>query len=58
MAVSATFNISDLSPHTEDNIEDPSDLRANPLQEKEVDVDQKGPSNPNEVQAIVQARGD
>jgi len=38
MAVSATFNIGDLSPHVEDNIENPSDLRSNPSEEGEVDA--------------------
>jgi len=38
MAVSATFNIGDLSPYVEDNFEDPSDLRPNPSQEGEVDA--------------------
>jgi len=38
MAVSATFNVSDLSPYVEDSIEDPSDLRPNPLEEREVDA--------------------
>ena len=38
MAVSATFNIGDLSPYVEDNIEDPSDLRSNPSEEGEVDA--------------------
>ena len=33
MAVSATFNIGDLSPYTDDNFVDPSDFRANTLQE-------------------------
>jgi len=47
MAVSATFNIRDLSPYVEDNIENPSgyysqskpsDLRLNPFEEGEVDA--------------------
>ena len=38
MAVSATFNIGDLSLYVEDNIEDPSDLRSNPSEEGEVDA--------------------
>ena len=38
MAVSATFNIGDLSPYVEDTIEDPSDLRSNPSKEGEVDA--------------------
>jgi len=37
MTVSATFNISDLSPSVEDNFEHPSDLRTNPHEEEEVD---------------------
>jgi len=38
MGVSATFYVGDLSPYVEDSIEDPSDLRANPPEEGEVDV--------------------
>jgi len=38
MAVSAMFNIGDLSHYVEDNIEDPSDLRSNPSEEGEVDA--------------------
>ena len=38
MVVSATFNIGDLSPYVEDNIEDPSNLRSNPSEEGEVDA--------------------
>ena len=38
MAVSATFNIGDLSPYVKDNFEDPSDLRSNPSEEGEVDA--------------------
>ena len=38
IAVSATFNIGDLSPYVEDTIEDPSDLRSNPSKEGEVDA--------------------
>ena len=38
MAVSATFNVGDLSPYVEDSIEDPSNLRSNPLEEGEVDA--------------------
>jgi len=38
MAVSATFNIRDLSPYVEDVIEDHSDLRLNPSEEGEVDA--------------------
>ena len=47
MAVSATFNIGDLNPYMEDNIEkpseyysqsEPSDLRSNPSEEGEVDA--------------------
>jgi len=40
MVVLATFNVGDLSPYVEDNFEDPLDLRANPLEEGEVDVEQ------------------
>jgi len=40
MAISATFNIGDLSPYVEDCFEDTSDLRANPLEEGEVDAKQ------------------
>jgi len=35
-----TFNIGDLSPYMEDCFEDPSDLRSNPPEGGEVDVDQ------------------
>ena len=38
MAVLATFNVGDLSPYVEDSLEDPSDLRPNPLEEGEVDA--------------------
>ena len=38
MAISATFNIGDLSPYVDDPIEDPSDLRSNPSEEREVDA--------------------
>jgi len=38
MAVSAMFNIGDLSPYVEDNLEDPSDLRSNPSEEGKVDA--------------------
>ena len=38
MGVSATFYVGDLSPYVEDSIEDPSDLRANPPEEGEVDA--------------------
>jgi len=53
MAVSTTFNVDDLSPFVEDNFEDPSDLRANPLKEGEVDAEQgtlEGSPNPNQAQ--------
>ena len=36
--VPATFNFVDLSPFVEDIFEDPSDLRANPLEKGEVDT--------------------
>jgi len=39
MAVSATFNIGDLSPYIEDCFEDPLDLRSNPFKERKVDVE-------------------
>jgi len=38
MAILATFNIVDLSTYVEDTIKDPSDLRSNPSEEKEVDA--------------------
>jgi len=38
MAISATFNIRDLSPYVEDTVEDPSDLRSIPFEEGEIDV--------------------
>ena len=38
IAVSATFNMVDLSPYVEDTVEDPSDLRSNPSEEGEVDA--------------------
>ena len=38
MVISATFNVGDLSPHVKDALEDPSDLRSNPLEEGEVDI--------------------
>jgi len=38
MAISATFNVGDLSPYVEDSIEDPSNLRANPPEDGEVDA--------------------
>jgi len=54
MAVSATFNIGDLSPYVEDNIEDPSDLRSNPSEEGEVDaaaLAKEAQGNPRDQQA-------
>ena len=39
MAISSTFNTRDLSPHVEDTIKDPSDLRSNPSKEREVDAE-------------------
>ena len=39
MAISATFNIGDLSPYVEDYFEDPSDLRSNSFKEGEVDTE-------------------
>jgi len=38
MAVSATFNIGDLSPYAEDTVEDALDLRSNHSKEGKVDV--------------------
>ena len=38
MAVSATFNIGDLSPYAEDTVQDPSDWRSDPYEEVEVDI--------------------
>jgi len=38
IAVSAMFNIGDLSPYVEDTVEDPSDLRSNPSEEGEVNA--------------------
>jgi len=38
MAISATFNIGDLSPYVEDCIEDPLDFRSNPLEKGEIDA--------------------
>ena len=38
MAVSATFNVGDLSPYVKDSVEDPSDLRTNPSEEGEVNA--------------------
>jgi len=38
MVFSATFDIGDLSPYVGDCFEDPLDLRANPLEEWEVDI--------------------
>jgi len=38
MAVSATFNIVDLSRYMEDSIKRPSDLRSNPVEEGEVNA--------------------
>jgi len=38
MAVSATFNIGDLSPYVEDTIEDTSNLRSNTSKEGEVNA--------------------
>jgi len=37
-AVPATFNIGDLSPYVEDTMKDPSNLRSNPSEEREVDA--------------------
>ena len=34
MAISTAFNIGDLSHHVEDTIEEPSDLRSNPSEER------------------------
>jgi len=53
MAVSTTFNIRDLSPYVEDNFEDPSYLRTNPLQKGEIEVEQgtiESSQNPNQDQ--------
>jgi len=52
MAISATFNIGDLSPYVEDCFEDPSDLRSNPFEEGEVNVGHNTAENsqdPNHV---------
>jgi len=38
MVTSATFNIGDRSPYVEDTIEDPSDLRSNPSEDREDDA--------------------
>jgi len=40
MVMSATFDISDLSPYVDDYFEDLLDLRINPLEEAEVDTKQ------------------
>jgi len=40
MNISATFNVRDLTPYIEDEDEDIRDLRVNPLQGGEVDVEQ------------------
>jgi len=45
MAVSATFNIGDLSPYVEDAMENPSDLRSDPSEEGDVDVKHMGQRN-------------
>jgi len=36
--VSAMLNTGDLSPYVEDNFQDLSDLRANPLEEGDIDI--------------------
>ena len=40
MNISATFNVGDLTPYIEDQDEDITELRANPLQGREVDAEQ------------------
>uniref|UniRef100_A0A7C8Z7B4 Tf2-1-like SH3-like domain-containing protein n=1 Tax=Opuntia streptacantha TaxID=393608 RepID=A0A7C8Z7B4_OPUST len=47
MAVSATFNVGDLSPYVEDSVEDPSDLETNPLEDGEGDA---GACDPNQTE--------
>ena len=50
--MSATFDISDLSPYVDDYFEDLLDLRINPLEEAEVDTKQGiqlSSLNPNDV---------
>ena len=39
MAVSATFTIGNLSPYVEDYFNNPSNLRSNPFEKGEVDVE-------------------
>jgi len=46
MAVSATFNVGDLSPYVEDEI-DFGDLTANPLKGREDDADQRLEQDPH-----------
>jgi len=60
VAVLATFNVGDLSPSVEDCFEDPSDLRSNPPEEGEVNVEyntQEGSQDPNQDQGINQGQG-
>jgi len=40
MAILAMFKVGTLSPYVEDNFEDPSNLRTNPLEEGDVNVEQ------------------
>ena len=61
MAISATFNIGDLSPYVDDCFEDPLDFRSNSLEEWEVNAQagiQESFLNPNQVQGINQAKED
>ena len=39
MNISTTFNVEDLTPYIEDEDEDVGDFKANPLQERKVDVE-------------------
>jgi len=50
MAISATFNIRDLSPYMEDTMEDPSDFRTNPFEEGEVDAQEYLQGHPEDDQ--------
>jgi len=59
MLVSTAFNIGELSPYVEVCFEDPSDMRSNPLEEREVDAEsaQEGPQDPNEGKGTNQDQG-
>jgi len=61
MAVSATFNIEDLSPYVEDTLEDTSDLRQNPSKEgrlmqehvpKDIQKNNQGQGDQDQIQAL------